>query len=222
MSTFFIPHHFDMIQSRFCLLHGVGFDTEGQILGLCQTVVALRQLLFQHLTVLGSDGVERILTERNTDTLFKALRIGTHIHKGQFKVDGTIEEIQEAAPLIKDGGFIFLLCQLIVDVLELNGLSIVVVGDSADAVREHSLEGNGLLGSLRNTIVFLSSLDNSFNFSLLFAIQVCGHFYVSCLLFLLEKQSHLPPFRVDTDASERRNSCSSGKGEPWDERILPE
>ena len=132
-------------------------------------------------------------------------------------MDGTIEEIQEAAPLIKDGGFIFLLCQLIVDVLELNGLSIVVVGDSADAVREHSLEGNGLLGGLGNPIVFLCPFYNSLNFSLLLSIQICRHFYFPCLRFLLEKQFAQPPFQVDTDAPERRNSCSSDKFEPWDE-----
>ena len=208
---------FDVLKSRFCLSHGVRFNAESQELCLCQTVVALRQLLFQHLTILGTDRIERILTERNTDTLFKALRIGTHVHKGQFKVDGTIKEVQETAPLVKDSSFIFLLCQLIVDVLKLNGLGIKIVGDSADAVGEHSLEGNGLLGSLRYTIVFLGSFHNSFNLSLLLSIQICRHLYFSCLRFLLEKQSHLPPFRVDTDAPERRNSCSSGKGEPWDE-----
>ena len=208
---------FDVVQSRLCLFHGACFNAESQILGLCQTVVALRKLLFQDLTVFSTGRIEIILTERDTDALFKALRIGTHIHKRQFKLDGAIEEVQETAPLVKDGSLIFLLCQLIVDVLKLNGLGVETVGDSADAVGEHSLEGNGLLGSLRYTIVFLGSFHNSFNFSLLLSIQICRHLYFSCLRFLLEKQSHLPPFRVDTDASERRNSCSSGKVEPWDE-----
>ena len=40
---------------------------------------------------------------------------------------------------------------------------------------------------------------------------------LDCLRFLLEKQFAQPPFQVDTDAPERRNSCSSDKGEPWDE-----
>ena len=208
---------FNMVQPRLCLFHGTCFNTEGQILRLCQTVVALRKLLFQDLTVLSTGRIEVVLTERNADALFKALRIGTHVHKGQFKLNGTVEEVQETAPLVKDGSFIFLLCQLIVDVLKLNGLGVITVGDSTDTVREHSLEGNGLLGGLRNTAVFLCSLHNSFNFSLLLAVQICGHFYFSCLRFLLEKQLHLPPFQVDADASERRSSCSSCKVEPWDE-----
>ena len=31
----------DMVQSRFCLTHGLCFDAEGQILGFGQTVIAL-------------------------------------------------------------------------------------------------------------------------------------------------------------------------------------
>ena len=59
--------------------------------------------------------------------------------------------------------------------------------------------------------------DNSLNFSLLLSIQICRHFYFPCLRLLLEKQFAQPPFQVDTDAPERRNSCSSDKVEPWDE-----
>lgn len=132
-------------------------------------------------------------------------------------MDGAIEKVQETAPLVKNGGLILLLCQLIVDVLKLNGLGVVTVCDPADAVWEHSLKGNGLLGGLGNSIVFLCPFYNSLNFSLLLSIQICRHFYFPCLRFLLEKQFAQPPFQVDTDAPERRNSCSSDKGEPWDE-----
>ena len=134
-------------------------------------------------------------------------------------MNGAVKEIQETAPLIEDGSLIFLLCQLIVDVLKLNRLGVIAVSDTADAIREHSLKGNGLLCSLRNTIVFLCPFHNSFNFSLLFPIQICRHFDVSCLRLLFEKQFVQPPFPVCTDASKRHNSCPSDKGEPWDERI---
>ena len=179
---------FDMGKSRFCLSHGVGFDTECQELGLCQTVVALGQLLFQHLTVLGTNRIETVLAERDTDTFFKTLRIGTHVHKGQLEVDGTIEEVQETAPLIEDRSLIFLLCQLVVDVLKLNRLGVETVGDSADTIGKHSLKGNGLLGCLRYTVVSLGFLNHSFNLSLLFCVEICGNSYLSFLLFLLEKQ----------------------------------
>ena len=146
---------FDMVESRLCLPHGFGFNAECQVLGFGQAVVALRQLLFQHLAILGTDGIEAVLLERDTDTLFKAFSIGTQVHKGKLKVNGAVKEIQETAPLIEDGSLIFLLCQLIVDVLKLNGLGVITVSDTADAIREHSLKGNGLLCSLRNTVVLL-------------------------------------------------------------------
>ncbi len=72
-------------------------------------------------------------------------------------MDGTIEEVQETAPLIEDRSLIFLLCQLVVDVLKLNRLGVETVGDSADAIGKHSLKGNGLLGCLRYTVVLLLS-----------------------------------------------------------------
>ena len=68
---------------------------------------------------------------------------------------------------------VLLLCQLIVDVLKLNGLGVVAVCDPADAVREHSLERNGLLGSLgkhppdaekRNLVPFQFRFSASFFF----------------------------------------------------------
>ena len=205
---------FDMVQPRFCLTHGLCFNAEGQVFGLGQTVITLGQLLFQNLAVLGTGSIEAVLSERDTDALFKALRIGTHVHKGQLKLNRAVEEIQETAPFIENGGFILLLCQLIVDVLKLYGLGVVAVCDPADTVREHSLKGNGLLGGLGNPIVFLCPFYNSLNFSLLLSIQICRHFYFPCLRFLLEKQFAQPPFQVDTDAPERRNSCSSDKVEP--------
>ena len=137
-------------------------------------------------------------------------------------MNGAVKEIQETAPLIEDGSLIFLLCQLIVDVLKLNRLGVIAVSDTADAIREHSLKGNGLLCSLRNTVVLLCPFHNSFNFSLLLPIQICRHFDVSCLRLLFEKQFVQPPFPVCTDASKRHNSCPSDKGEPWDERIWSE
>ena len=38
-----------MIESRLCLLHGISFDSKGQILSLCKAVVSLCKLGFEHL-----------------------------------------------------------------------------------------------------------------------------------------------------------------------------
>ena len=178
----------DVVQAGLCLLHGICVDAEGQVLGLGQTVVTLCQLFLEHLTVLGTDGVEVILPEGDADTLFEALRIGTHIHKGQLEVDGTVEEVQEAAPLIEDGGLVLLLCQLVVDVLELNGLGVVAVRYPADAIGEHTLERDGLLGSPGNTGVLSGTVDDGFDLTLLSLGQVSGHLNVPCFLLFPEKQ----------------------------------
>ncbi len=53
-----------------------------------------------------------------------------------------VKEVQETAPFLEDGRLIFLLCQLIVDVLKLNGFGVVVVRHTADTIREHPLKGN--------------------------------------------------------------------------------
>ena len=81
-----------------------------------------------------------------------------------------VKIIEEITPPLKDCRLIFVLGELIVDVLKLNRLGVIAVSDTADSIREHSLKGNGLLCSLRNTIVFLCPFHNSFNFSLLFPI----------------------------------------------------
>ena len=81
---------------------------------------------------------------------------------------------------------------------------------------------NRLLGSLRNTIILFCSFDNSFNFSLLFPIEMGGHFYFSCRVFLLEKQCVLPPFRVGTDEAVRHSSCQSDMVGFWGEQTSPE
>ena len=79
---------------------------ECQVLGFGQAVVALRQLLIQHLAILDTDGIEAVLLERDTDTLYKAFSIGTQVRKGNLKVNGAVKEIQENAPLIEDGSLI--------------------------------------------------------------------------------------------------------------------
>ena len=191
---------FDMCQPWFRLPHGIRFNAESEIFRFCQSIIALCQLLFQHLTVLGTDRIEIVFSEWNADTLFKTLRIGTHIHKRQFKTDRAVEKVQESTPFIKNSCFILLLCQLIIDVLVLNGFRIIVVCHTADTVREHPLKWNGILCSLRNSLVPLCLFNHRFNFFLLFSGQIRRHFYFSCLFFLFEEQSALPPSQVDSDA----------------------
>ena len=116
----------DMDQPRLCLLHRFRFNTEGQVLGLGQTVVALGQLCAEHFAVFLADIVESVVLQRDPDAFLKVRRIGAQVHKRQLEVHGAVEEVQETAPFIKDGCLILLLGKLIIDVLKLNCLGIIV------------------------------------------------------------------------------------------------
>ena len=82
-----------MLQPGLCLLHGVRLDTESQILGLGQTVIALGKLVPQHLRVLLADGIKAVVLKRDPYTGLEAVCIRGHVHEGQFKMDGTIEKV---------------------------------------------------------------------------------------------------------------------------------
>lgn len=47
----------------------IGLDAEGQVLGLDEAIVALGQLIFQHLGVFGADAVVAVALQRNGDAL---------------------------------------------------------------------------------------------------------------------------------------------------------
>ena len=49
-------------------------------------------------------------------------------------MNGTVEKVQEGAPLFEDRGLVLLLSQLIVDVLILDGLGVILVADAADVI----------------------------------------------------------------------------------------
>ena len=164
--------NFDVVETGLRLLHGIGFNSEGQVLRLGQTVVALLKLLPEHHAIFRADIIKPIVLIRNADALFKSIRIGGHIHKGQLEMDAGIEEVQEGAPFLKDGGLVLLLGQLVVDILELDCLGVVPIRDTADTVREHSLKRNRLLRCPGNAVVPLGFLYHCFQFLLLFPRQL--------------------------------------------------
>ena len=81
----------------------------------------------------------------------------------------TVKKVQETAPFIKDSRFILLLCQLIVNVLKLNGLRVVIIRHTTDSIWEHPLKWDGLLSSLRDSVLQLGTFHNCLNLSLLFS-----------------------------------------------------
>ena len=189
-----------MGESRLCLPHGGGLDSKGQIFRFRQAVVSLGELCFQHPGVLIPDIVVAVKLMTDADVLFEVTGIRSKIYEGQLELHGAVKEVKKAAPLLEDRCLVLLLCQLVVDVLKLDGFRVVVIAHAADPVRKHALERNGLLRGPRNPVVFPGSSDDVSDFPFLFPCQVFRKLKVFCLSLRLWKQSSLPPFLPHTDA----------------------
>ena len=199
-----------MVQPGLGLPHGRRLDAKGQILRFRQAVVAAGELAFEHLTVLRPNTVKLIPRQRDTHRLLEVLRVSRHVHKGQLKVDGTVKEVEETAPFLKDGGLVLLLGELVVDVVELDGLGVVVVADAADAVRKHPLERDGLLGGAGSAVIPAGFLNDCPDLLSLRLCQTCGErggFCFPAPFFLRFEQWPVPPFPLGSAASGQSNSC---------------
>ena len=120
----------DVVEPGLDLRHAFALHAKGDEFGLGQTIIALGKLLAQHLGILRTNIIETISLVRDTDAFLKLGAVGCHVHKGQFKFDAGIKEVQKTAPFLKNRGLILLLCQLIVDVLILDGALIVVIWEN--------------------------------------------------------------------------------------------
>ena len=150
----------DMGEPRLCLPDRIRLDAEGQILGLREAVVSLGKLGLQHLRIFLADIVKAVMCQRDPDACFKALCIRRHVHEGELKVNRAVEKIQETAPFLEDRGLVLLLGQLVVDVLELDGLCVVPFAHAADPVGEHPVKGNRLLSGPRDAVIFPCGFDD--------------------------------------------------------------
>ena len=200
----------DVFQPGFGQFHTVRLDTKGDELGLGQAVVAFGQLLTQHLAVLGPHVIKAVLLERDTDTALKVSGVGGNVHKGQFKVDGAVEKIQKAAPLLENSSLVLLLSQLVVDVLKLDGAGVVVGVHPTGPVLKHPLERDGLLGRPGRPRR-LALVDRRLNL-----LVLLGRQSISLFLSRKGKQSHRPPVPAPPAAGAGRSSLRCGKAAPWD------
>ena len=149
----------DVVEPGLDLRHALALHPKGDEFGLGQTIIALGKLLAQHLAVLRTNIIETVLLERNADALFKLGAVRCHVHKGQFKFDAGIEEVQKTAPFLENRRLILLLGELVIDVLILDGAGVVVGLHPAGAILKHPLHGDRLLGSPGNSrLCFLPAL----------------------------------------------------------------
>jgi hypothetical protein len=142
-------------------------DPEGQVFGLGQTVIPGFHLTFQHSRVFIPHLIEIIFPGAGWRYSFQSpLQSVAMFMKLSWKCTELSKKFRNAAPLLKDLGLVFLLCQLVIDILKLDGLCIIVFPDPADAVLKHPVKRNTLLCGPRNTVIFLRVL---YDFRLLFS-----------------------------------------------------
>ena len=94
------------------------------------------------------------------------------VQKRQLEVNRAVEIIEEITPALKDRGLIFILGELIVDVLKLNGLCVVAVRYAADPVRPHSFIGDTVLRGLSFFVRAVGAGNGHFDLLLIGAGQL--------------------------------------------------
>ena len=72
---------FNALQTWLCRFHSVRFNAECQILCLDKSVVALGELVTEHLRVLGSDGIILVAAQRNGDLRAVGVLVCRHVEK---------------------------------------------------------------------------------------------------------------------------------------------
>ena len=100
----------------------VRVDTKGQVFGLDETVVTSGQLILQHCGVFLADTVKGVPLGRDGNGVSKGLLRCRKVQKRQLEMNRAIKIIEEITPPLKDCRLIFVLGELIVDVLKLDGL----------------------------------------------------------------------------------------------------
>ena len=133
------------LQPGLCRPNILRLDAKGQVLGLCQAVVAFCQLVLKHIGVFRPDTVEMVPPGLDGNALCITAASRRQVEERQLKTDGTVEIVKEIAPAVKNSGLVLILTELVVNVLELDSFSVIGIGDTADTVREHPLERDAVL-----------------------------------------------------------------------------
>ena len=83
----------DVVQTGFDLLHALAGHTKGQVFALGQAIVALGQLLPEHLNIRRAHR-QSVFPERDADAFLELGAVRRRIHKRQLKVDGAVEKLR--------------------------------------------------------------------------------------------------------------------------------
>ena len=112
----------DVVEAGLDLPHTLALHAKGDEFAFGQAIIAFGKLLTQHLRILGTNIIKPIPLEWDADAFFKLGAIRCHVDERQLELNAGIEEVQKAAPFLENCSLIFLLCQLVIDVLIGNAL----------------------------------------------------------------------------------------------------
>ena len=152
---------FDAVQTSLSGLDVICFNAEGDVLGLSETIVTLGELVTQHGLIFHADSSEILVRERHMDAVLKGCCVCIQVQEVELKANGWVEVVEEITPATEDSVFILIHGELVVDVLILDGASVVVVSHPANAVRPHPLIRDGVLGCVRDFLIPLCTGGNS-------------------------------------------------------------
>ena len=124
-------------------------DAKGNVFGLGQAVVALGQLVLEHIRILLPDAIEGVLLVRDGDRPLPLLHIRPLVEERELDPDGGIKVVEKITVILENLILVLVLGQLVVNIVELHLLGEIVVVHHTDAVPAHLLIGDGLLGGLR-------------------------------------------------------------------------
>jgi len=157
----------------------------------------------------------------------KGLLRGCQVQKGQLELNGAVEVVEEIAPALEDRRFIFILRELIVDVLKLDGFGVVAACHPADTVRPHPFIGDAILSRFFLFVRAVCAGNGGFNPLSVGAGQLflCFDRLHSFFLVFSEqpvqpvfdcrKQCVTPPRRDLPAAAIRHRSYWCGRGAVW-------
>ena len=128
---------FNTLQPGFCLPDTLCFDAKRDVLRPNQAVIALGKLLFQHLRIFHTHIIELVVLRLDLDDLVVLAHVAFMVDERQLKADAGIEIVEEIAPAFKDGVFILVLRQLVVNVVESDSFGIQMFLHPADTVAPH-------------------------------------------------------------------------------------
>ena len=203
-------------------------DTKSQVFGLDETVVTSGQLILQHCGVFLADTVKGIPLGRDGNGVSKGLLRCRKVQKRQLEMNRAVKIIEEITPTLKDCRLIFVLGELIVDVLKLNGLCVVAVRYAADSVRPHPFIRDTVLRRFSFFVRAVGAGNGRFDLLLIGAGQLflCLYRLHSFFLgfpehpmqpfFYCGEQCHTPPYRAFPAALIRHKSYWSGRDAAWD------